>query len=574
MSKTPNFDKKINDLLSETQAGEKTDSLTGENWRMTEREITLFRDFNVPPLKTSPETFVKKFLPLMTAYSWWWNKHAETGKPLLTYIHPHTKYKIISDDEWHARDFSLIHQDLFIEHSFFNQLFNLATSVPLSAYKNVEKPVNSIARISLGDEDSYFVEGCQSKRCFYCTDSFNIEDSAEVCWSDHVNNSYNVLRSHNISGCRVVRESRECLSSLFIFDCRNCEFCFMSWNQRNKKYLFRNEQLTPEEWHRRLAEIDFGDFDVFDKYYQEFFAKLNSETIWPENFNDKCQNSTGEYLEKTLNCERSWYCDGAKNSYFGLWDNFGSENNALGCHPGSSHCYGNAAAFNCQNCLFNYFAIRCQNCEYCIECYDCENCFGCVGLKRKKFCILNKQYSEDEYWKVLDELKCVMLDRGEYGKSLPLKFSLTPFSSSSFDLGFSQSEKTSEQLEAFDFEPSLDGAFGDWTNKTFYQIENLPKKIDEINDEWLGRAIISTDYQRPFTILKPELAFYKKLRLPARREHFIKRIEEMWKTLNKLEQEEKFCLRCQKKITVAKNTAYPQRKIFCRECYLSYLETK
>ncbi|MFH1253610.1 MAG: hypothetical protein V1664_04765 [Candidatus Uhrbacteria bacterium] len=571
MSKTPNYDAKIKTLINNTSPNEKICPLTGEKWQMTEKEIALFKDFNVPPLKSSPETFIKKILPLFTAYSWWWNKHAETGKPLLTYIHPHTQFKIISDEEWHTKDFSTINQELFPEHSFFNQLFNLATKVPLSTYKNVERPVNSIARISLGDEDSYFVEGTKSKRCFYCTDSFNIEDSSEVCWSSQVNNSYDVLRSHNISNCRVVRESRACLNCFFIFDCRNCQDCFMSWNQRNKKYLWNNEQLTAEEWHRQIKKIDFGDFDIFDKYYLEFFSKINSEIVWPENFNDKCQNSTGEYLQNSLNCERGWYCDGAKNSYYGLWDNFGSENNALGIHPGSSHCYGNAAAFNCQNCLFNYFAIRCQNCEYCIECYDCENCFGCVGLKRKKFCILNKQYSEDEYWKILDNLKCAMLDRGEYGEPTPLKFILTPLSSSSFGLGFAQAEK---QMAGLDFEPSLNGAYGDWSEKTFYNSNDLPKKIDNVEEEWIGRALISTDYQRPFTILKPELAFYKKMRLPVRREHFIKRIEEMWKTLNKFEQEEKICLRCQKNMTVAKNTAYPNRKIFCHGCYLKYLENR
>lgn len=30
-------------------------------------------------------------------------------------------------------------------------------------------------------------------------------------------------------------------------------------------------------------------------------------------------------------------------------------------------------------------------------CFDCINLFGCVGLKRSKYCILNKQYGKEEY---------------------------------------------------------------------------------------------------------------------------------------------------------------------------------
>ncbi len=59
---------------------------------------------------------------------------------------------------------------------------------------------------------------------------------------------------------------------------------------------------------------------------------------------------------------------------------------------------------------------RCYNCLYCDLCFDsnncilssdlkgCSNCAMCVGLRNKQYCILNKQYSKEEYEQELKKL--------------------------------------------------------------------------------------------------------------------------------------------------------------------------
>ena len=56
-------------------------------------------------------------------------------------------------------------------------------------------------------------------------------------------------------------------------------------------------------------------------------------------------------------------------------------------------------------------------------CADCEFCFGCIGLKHKKYCILNKQYSEDEYFQNVSMILDEMVARGEWGEFFPVKYS-------------------------------------------------------------------------------------------------------------------------------------------------------
>lgn len=41
-------------------------------------------------------------------------------------------------------------------------------------------------------------------------------------------------------------------------------------------------------------------------------------------------------------------------------------------------------------------------CKLCVN--NCRNCFGCVGLKQKQYCIFNKQYTKEEYEKLVPQI--------------------------------------------------------------------------------------------------------------------------------------------------------------------------
>ena len=54
---------------------------------------------------------------------------------------------------------------------------------------------------------------------------------------------------------------------------------------------------------------------------------------------------------------------------------------------------------NSYNVHFCYLCLwQVADLLYCIETYSSKDCFGCVGLKKNQYCILNKQYSKDEYF--------------------------------------------------------------------------------------------------------------------------------------------------------------------------------
>ena len=71
----------------------------------------------------------------------------------------------------------------------------------------------------------------------------------------------------------------------------------------------------------------------------------------------------------------------------------------------------------------NFYSENLENCSY---------CFGCIALKRKEYCILNKQYTQEEYEELVPKIIQNMqkerpaMNRseatGSWGEFFPIEF--------------------------------------------------------------------------------------------------------------------------------------------------------
>jgi hypothetical protein len=195
-------------------------------------------------------------------------------------------------------------------------------------------------------------------------------------------------------------------------------------------------------------------------------------------------------------------------------------------------------------------------------------------LQRKKFCIFNKEYSENEYWQRVDELKCAMLERGEYGRFFPLAYSPIYFLQSASAMYWLSSEKEAQALEAAIYDPSSADAIGEGKTdiSKARSSADIPDCIDDIDDSWIGTPIRDEVLGRYFTFLRPEIALYKQLRVAPPNKHFIRRIADMIHEVNSAVFEEKVCDKCGQKITVSINRTFPEKKIYCTPCFIKYFE--
>ncbi|MDA1038607.1 MAG: hypothetical protein O2877_02885 [bacterium] len=573
MDRTPLFDAKVKTILDAALPGERVCDLTGEKWDVTEEELGWYRHFNVPPSKLSPVTRMKINTSFYNGFQWWNQKHPKTGKTIITGVHPSTGIKVLPDKEWHEKDFSENGIEVDLNRSFFEQMRELQLRVPLPASRNIKEPENSISLASSGDRNSYFMVATISENSLYSVWCNKLSGVCEVNSCDNVSNSYHIGNSYNINNCNFIDSSKDVISSDFIFFSSDLEFCFGASLQKHKRYLWFNEQLTKEEWEKRRAEVDLGSRKVLDENIAKFRKMMVEDTAWPENFNETVENCTGELIFESEDISEGYFVNTSKNGHWVAYLLSNCEGNAyMGGGKDSTNNYYSHSPMMSSGCKFVHSCYSCQNVEYSMQCYNCEDLFGCVGLNRKRFCIFNKQYTEDEYYKKLDEVKTNMLERGEYGDFFPLSFSPCYFFATPA-LAWLIDEKDAEQLGAAMYDLDSMGARGDIdSNAPMTDVSELPDHVKDFG-EWSGKALKDKLEGKRFAYIKPEITLYQKLNIAPPLENPMLRLRNLSFEVNSAIPMEVTCAKTGKKLRVAKNKMYPDRKIYCREAYLEYLET-
>jgi hypothetical protein len=66
-----------------------------------------------------------------------------------------------------------------------------------------------------------------------------------------------------------------------------------------------------------------------------------------------------------------------------------------------------------KNCFAFVFRV-CNDTYYTYNCHYCSHLFGCIGLRNKEYCILNKQYSKEEYERLVPQIIAYMTQTGEW----------------------------------------------------------------------------------------------------------------------------------------------------------------
>ena len=195
-------------------------------------------------------------------------------------------------------------------------------------------------------------------------------------------------------------------------------------------------------------------------------------------------------------------------------------------------------------------------------------------MKKKEFCILNKQYSEEEYWKTVDDIKVKMLERGEYGEYFPTTMSTSYVPECGAVLYAGASDDALKKLGGNVFDPHADGAIPQNTQDQSKQRSagDVPDSIDDLTDDWVGVPIYDQEMNRTFSILKPEAEYYRRERIAPPDRHFILRMKNLSHVGQKAQLEYRACIVCSKRILTSVNIRYPKRRTYCTQCYLAYLE--
>ena len=228
--------------------------------------------------------------------------------------------------------------------------------------------------------------------------------------------------------------------------------------------------------------------------------------------------------------------------------------------------------YNCMTCGENAARIICcdscwaqiHDLMYCSYCMHSSYLFGCCGLKSNQYCILNKQYTKEEYEDLAGKLIDHMIETGEWGRYFSPKISPHAYNETiALDFHPLSKEEVAERgwhwIEMKDEVPQVE---------RIIPAKDLPESINQIPDDILNWAIKCEETQRPFRIVKQELDFYRTMNLPIPHLHPDERHKQRLALRNPRQTWGKACDKCGKQIKTTYSPDKPEI-VYCEECYLA-----
>lgn len=458
-----------------------------------------------------------------------------SGKDIFSMYAPDSGYKIYEKevwitDEWQPLDYG---QDYDFNRPFFEQFNELLHKVPLKNL-NVVNGVNSDYSNNFTDPKNCYLcfNGNNSEDCMYSHGMTNCRDCVDV---SHLSKCETCYGSFWLTSCNNSYFSNNCESSFnmwFSKNCMGCSDCFGCVGLRNKQYHIWNEPYSKEEYAAKLKSFNLNSYAVLEQ------VKKRAEDFWlkfPNKFIEGLHNTNvgGNYIDHSRNARNCFLVREGENLKFCQY---------IQELPGSKDCYDwsiwgdngqlmyecHACGIGTQNVRFSLFTQEdSRDVEYSMVCSGSSNLFGCVSLRKKQYCILNKQYTKEEYEALVPKIRAHMdampyTDKRDkaykYGEFFPVELSPVAYN-----------ESMAQEYFPLSKEEALTNGYK-WrdTTERSYQAtlkpEDMPDNIKDVEDS-ITREVITCTHEgkcnqlcvTAFRITPDELNFYRKTGLPLPR---------------------------------------------------------
>lgn len=209
-----------------------------------------------------------------------------------------------------------------------------------------------------------------------------------------------------------------------------------------------NEQLTEQEYKQRLAQLNIQKASQVDDILARL-ADLIQKYPQRENKNIITEGVYGNYLYNVEDVYHCYDCSDAQDCRYCTQLQLGSKN----CYDmyqfgvTIDHCYEcTQTGHTISNCSFCYSMVEsCSDMLYCLNCFSSRNCFACYGLKKHEYCILNKQYSKQDYYDLLEKCIQKMQKDGEWGEFHPASKSHIPYNDSTAHTWFPLTQQEAQK---------------------------------------------------------------------------------------------------------------------------------
>jgi hypothetical protein len=514
-------------------------------------------------------------------------------KPMLTVFSPDKPRTVYCgvcwwSDAWSPLDYG---RDYDPSRPFFGQLDELFRTAPLVNLGNNHPALVNSDYINESNEakNCYLIfdtDYCENvlygERLTYMKDSldlFMVRES-ELCYDD--------INCRKSSRLFFSEECISCIDVYFSQHLSGCTNCFGCVELKNKSYYLWNKPLSKDEYQKEfeILKKELATADGLERLREKAMAVWNSVPHkFIHGFNNV--NVSGDYLYQSKNAKNSFQCRGLEDGRYCQLLKDETTKDAYdytiwGANAEKIYeCINIGAGVN--NAKFCYVCAlgNTLNTEYSTWCIDVANVFGCSGIRKKKYCILNKQYTKEEY----ESLRARIIEDMEKNPYVDSKGRVWKYGEFfPYDLSFFCYNETNA-IEHFPLrkEEVLERGWR-WHDETppehpiTMKAAGLPQDIHDVRDEITKEVIQCSECGRGYRIVKPELEFLRRFSFPLPRSCSDCRHWRRFYRINPMKLWHRSCM-CNKtshghygKCPNEFETSYaPERKeiVYCEQCYQS-----
>ncbi len=579
------MDKQVYEFIT-AQTGEKiverrkcTDC--GQEFAITDKDLNFYSKvspifngtkYEIPAPTLCPECRQQRRLARRNERKLYKRKCDLTGKTIISIYSPDSPYKVYESKEWRGdnRDPMDYSRDFDFTRPFFEQFDELSKIVPkisLNTWNNNENSdYNNYISYSKNCYLNFGIDN--SENVFYSSKSSHIKDSIEINNCSNIENSAYVERSGNTSNSFFIDGSIFIRDSFFVKWSRDIDHWIFCLNIVNKQYAYQNKEISKSDYEKIYQEIKskiktyswltwfIRDYDNFLKQFPVLSAEMtrNENCYWVLVSNSK--NCSFVYsIVAGEDCKYSY-----DSAYLVDCMDIDIAGNGINHSLEVINCFWCTNIFFSESVFENsrdvFYSLNCAN--------NSSNLFGCIGLTNKQYCILNKQYTKEEYEQLVPKIIKHMQKNWERGQFFAPEIS-----------PFGYNETIANEYYSLDRDEALKKWFKRQDKEypinmpegiELIRAKDLPDNIDDVSDDILKKAIVCEVSGKPFRIMKSELDFYRKHWLALPRQHQDVRYTERLRKMPSRKIYFSKCDKCGKQI-ISVYPADTEFKVYCQECY-------
>ena len=550
------------------------------NFTIEPDDFSFYEKIKVPPPTFCPECRMIRRLSFINNWNIYWRNCDKCGKKTLSKYSTNDPILFYCQecwwsDEWDGTEYGI---DYDPKRPFLAQMKDLQSKTPRVALDNLYTTIKNCEYVNgvSWSKDCYLIYWAD-----YCENVYYSSFLNNLKYSlDCLRGYYSELCYESIGFSRCYRiffseECDDCLNVWFSRNCYNCQNCIGCANLSGASYCILNEKYTKEEYENKLKDLNLKSWENIQNVLgkaKEFWLTRPYRAFHGHSLN---YNVTGDYVYTSKNSKECYILNGAENC---KWCQFITVSPIKDCYDytgwgdNTSQIYESTSiGENSDSVRFSYSCFTdCLNLQYCFCNISCKNSFGCINMKRKQYCILNKEYSKDDFnklkGKILEDMKVnSYVDKQgwsySYGDFFPAEFSEFPYNKSNAMRFFPKSREEALK-EGYRWDDS-EKKTGESTIKS----SELPDNINETDDSILQEAIECMSCQRVYNIASGELDLLRKLQLPTPHECPKCRENKRFDSMNKpTKLHNRKCAKCHADVYTPYSPDRPEI-IYCEKCY-------